>query len=249
MPRHARKDLVSNYVHIMAQGINKEYIFQDDSCKKKYWDLLQKKKSDFNINLISYCIMDNHVHLVIYYKEVDELSMFMKKINTAYAKWYNNKKERVGYVFRDRYKSEQIFDFHYLYSCIIYVHNNPVKAKIVDKPEQYKYSSYNAFLSDSYILKSKVLELLNLDLEQFKNIFIKSKNLDFYSFRGISPQKVIKSYLKVNNIENIKEIISKKHVKELAILLKEKSKLSYNEIADLLGISRKTLYRIMNNLD
>ena len=57
MPRHARKDLVSNYVHIMAQGINKEYIFQDDSCKKKYWDLLQKKKSDFNINLISYCCL------------------------------------------------------------------------------------------------------------------------------------------------------------------------------------------------
>lgn len=245
MPRHARKDLVSKFVHIMAQGINKEYIFQEGPCKQKYLKLLQKTKNDYNIDIISYCIMDNHVHIVAYYQEIDELSTYMKRINTTYAKWYNNQKKRVGYVFRDRYKTEQILDLHHLYSCIIYVHNNPVKAKIVDRPELYKYSSYKDYLSDSYILNSKILQILNLNLEDFKTIFIKSKDLDIYNFRGISPQKVINKYLKDNNIESINDIISKKHTNELINLLKDKSQISYDEISELLGISRKTLYRVM----
>ena len=126
----------------MVQGINKEYIFENDYFKEKYRKILQEKITDYDINLICYCVMDNHVHLVANYKDVDELSTFMKRLNTAYAKWYNDHKGRVGYVFRDRYKTEQILDYHHLYSCIIYVHNNPVKAKIVSKPEQYRFSSY-----------------------------------------------------------------------------------------------------------
>ena len=245
MPRHARKDLVSKFVHIMVQGINKEYIFQDERCKKKYLKLAQKTKEDYNINIMSYCIMDNHVHLVVFYRKVEELSKYMKKINTSYAKWYNDSKGRVGYVFRDRYRTEQIFDFHQLCSCIIYVHNNPVKAKMVDRPELYQYSSYKNFLSDSYILNSDVLNLLKIDLEHFKKIFIKSKDSDFYSFRGISPQKVINNYLKNNNIENVNEIISKKHLKELIVLLKKESQMNNKDVAELLGISRRTLYRIL----
>lgn len=245
MPRHARKDLLSNFVHIMAQGINKEYIFQDEFCKRKYLKLLQQK-NDYDINIISYCIMDNHVHIVAHYKEVEELSSYMKKINTTYAKWFNDQKKRVGYVFRDRYKTEPILDLHHLYSCIIYVHNNPVKAQMVDSPELYKYSSYKNYLSDSYIFNSKILQLLNLNLQDFKKIFIDSKDLDIYSYRGISPQKVIAKYLKENNIESVADIKSKKQINKLIDLLKLESYLSYEEIAKLLGISRRTLYRIMN---
>lgn len=245
MPRHARKELTSKYVHVMAQGINKEYIFQDEICKKKYLNMMLKEKDSYNISIISYCIMDNHVHIVIYYNEIDELSLFMKKINTTYAKWYNKRKNRVGYVFRDRYKTEQIFNYQHLYSCIIYVHNNPVKAKIVKSPELYKYSSYKLFLLDSKILNSNVLELLNLKLEDFKNIFIISKDLDIYNFREESPQKVIDKFLKDNGLKNVQEIICKRHIKILINLLKEKSNLRYEDIGNLLGISRRTLYRIM----
>ena len=244
MPRHARKDLATKYVHIMAQGINKEYIFQDEVGKKKYLKMILNEKDNHNINIISYCIMDNHVHLVIHYNEIDKLSMFIKKVNTSYAKWYNNRNDRVGYVFRDRYKTEPIYDFHHLYSCIIYVHDNPVKAKMVNKPELYRFSSYRYFLSDSNILNSKVLELLNLDLEDFKNIFIYSNDLDSYNFRGISPQKVINKFLKYNNLKSIDEIISRRHLNQLIKLLKEESKLTYEDISKILGISRKTLYRI-----
>ena len=244
MPRQARKDLSYNFVHIMAQGINKEYIFESKHFKKKYWDILCEKKRDYDIDIISHCIMDNHVHLVAYYNKVEELSIFMKRTNTAYAKWYNEQKDRVGYVFRDRYKTEQITDAHHLYSCINYVHNNPVKAKIVKRPELYKFSSYLNYLSDDYILKSKIFIILNISLQDFKEIFINSIDSDFYSFREKAPEKIIEEYLKEKNIQSFKDIITKKEKKELILLLKEKSNLKYDEIAKMLGISRTSIYRL-----
>ena len=244
MPRQARKDLITNFVHIMAQGINKEYIFQEDFFKKKYWSIVQKKVKDYNINLISYCIMDNHVHIVAHYEKTEDLTAFMKRTHTAYAKWYNCYKNRVGYVFRDRYKTEPILDIHHLYSCINYVHNNPVKAKIVEKAESYQYSSYKNYLSDEYILTSKILELLHISLEDAKEIFIKSKDLDIYSFRKKSPEEIIEKYLKDKEASCIKEIICKKNIRDLVVLLKENANLNYKEIAELLNISRATLFRI-----
>ena len=241
MSRQARKDLISNYVHIMAQGINREYIFEKDYFKEKYWRLLNEKKENYDLEIISHCIMDNHIHLVMHYETIEDLSEFMKRTNTAYAKWYNKQQERVGYVFRDRYKVEQILDYQHLYSCIRYVHNNPVKAGIVNKPKEYNYSSFKNYLSDKFISNSKILKLLNLSLSDMKEVIIKSQNLNLEKYRGESPEKIIEYYLKDNNIENVKEI--KKNPNELIKLLKENTNIGYEEIAKILNISRTTLYR------
>lgn len=244
MSRQARKALASNFVHIMVQGINKEYIFEEDYYKEKYLNIIQNKIKDYTIEMISYCVMDNHAHLVAYYEKTEELSTFMKKINTAYAKWYNDHKGRVGYVFRDRYKTEQILDYHHLYACINYVHNNPVKAKMVDKPEQYRFSSYNNYLSEEFILNSKLYQMLDLSVNDIKEIFVNSKDLGIYKYRDISPQEVINDYLKSKDVESIEELQSNKHKKELIADVKEKTNLEYYEIAKLLNISRATLYRM-----
>ncbi|MCR5146121.1 MAG: transposase [Clostridia bacterium] len=247
MARLARKDLISNYVHIMSQGINKEFIFEYDFFKEKYWKILENKITEYEVDLICYCIMDNHVHLLLKYHNIDDLSAFMHRLNTSYAKWYNDYKERVGYVFRDRYKTEQILDCNHLYSCINYIHNNPVKAKIVDSPEQYKYSSFKDYLSKDYILNSKIFKFLNIPLKDFRKIFIESNTLSDYYSREISPQEIIDNYLKEKEIKSVKEIVSKRCLKELADILKEKTNLRLDEIANLLEVSRTTLYRIRNS--
>lgn len=244
MPRQSRKELVSNFVHIMVQGINKEYIFEEDYYKKKYLKIIQNKIRDYKNQLISYCVMDNHVHLVVHYESIDELSVFMKRINTAYAKWYNEHKGRVGYVFRDRYKTEQILDFHHLYACINYVHNNPVKANIVAKPEQYIFSSYKDYLSEDFIINSKLFQILNLSVNDFKEIFINSKDLYIYKHQEISSKKIIDNYLRSKDAESLNELSSTKQKKELIEEVKEKTRLNYLEIARLLNMSRATLYRI-----
>ena len=70
----------------------------------------------------------------------------MHKVNTLYAIYFNKKYNRVGYVFRDRYKSQAIYSEKQLYTCINYIHYNPVKAGICKIASEYEYSSYNEYI-------------------------------------------------------------------------------------------------------
>ena len=130
----------------MVQGINKEYIFKKDRYINKYLQLLNEKIYKEEIKIVAYCIMNNHAHLLIKVDDIKNLSIYMQKVNTVYAKYYNYmEKNRVGYVFRDRFKSEPILNRRQLIQCIKYIHRNPVKANMVQNEEEYQYSSYSNY--------------------------------------------------------------------------------------------------------
>lgn len=114
MARISRKYLETEYYHIMVQGIEKNYIFQDDKMKNKYRELIFEKTDENDINLIAYCIMDNHTHLLLRAIKSEDVSRFMSQINTGFGKYYNKEKNRVGYVFRDRYRAEPILNEYHL---------------------------------------------------------------------------------------------------------------------------------------
>lgn len=149
MARIARKNVVSKFVHIVAKGIKSEFIFYKQQYKEKYISLLNKCiKGLEGIDLIAYCVMDNHAHLLIHTEKINNVEKLMRKINTAYAIFYNLQEERSGYVFFNRYHSEMIESGIHLLSCIKYIHENPVKAGIVEKDRFYQYSSCKDFLED-----------------------------------------------------------------------------------------------------
>lgn len=133
MSRIAREGYDVSFFHVMCQGINKENIFDTDNLKNKYLELMKKHNKCENMHLIAYCIMSNHVHMLMHVNQISELSKYMKDINTEFAQYYNWKNERVGFVFRDRFKSQPITSIKYLYQCINYIHLNPVKAGMVRK--------------------------------------------------------------------------------------------------------------------
>ena len=122
MPRNSRRDFPGLFHHIMSQGINKEYIFDNDKLKKMYIDLIKEKSEKNNVKIMAYCIMDNHVHMLINVDKIEEMCKFMQQINTAYAKFYNKQFDRVGYVFRNRYLSKAILDEGQLKRCIVHTH-------------------------------------------------------------------------------------------------------------------------------
>ena len=126
MPRNARKDIGSNYVHLIIQGINREYIFQEQEWKEEYIKILKSKIE--NIEILAYCIMDNHAHFLIYYTKLEELSELMRKVNTTYAMKYNKINKRKGFVFRDRFFTQPILNEMQLYNCLVYIHKNPINA-------------------------------------------------------------------------------------------------------------------------
>lgn len=247
MSRKARKDLSSSFAHIMVQGINKEYIFSKDNYKKKYLYLLFSHIKEYNDDLISYCMMDNHAHIIVHFQQPEDVSLLMHSINTTYAKWYNDKNGRVGYVFRDRYKVEEIKDLHHLYSCIKYVHNNPVKAGIVNKPEDYKYSSYREYKGGYGIFNSKLLEILQVSENEIKSIILSQSDIDSEEFASIDFQKEIDKFIEKKGIKSIAKLNKSDVKKELIVFLKDTCKMKNVDIAKALNISRTTIYRILHN--
>ena len=95
----------------------------------------------------------------------------MRSVNTQFALFYNKQKERVGYVFRDRFLSEPIKNEKHLYNCISYIHMNPVAANIVSRPNEYHYSSYNDFINKNGIVTDSVLIKLFGNSEKYIELF------------------------------------------------------------------------------
>lgn len=160
VPRKARNLTLTNYSHIIVQGIEKSYIFDENYFKELYLSLLEKDLEDFEIKILSYCVMDNHIHILLYSEKKEDVMKYMRRVNTSYAMKYNRIKDRVGYVFRDRYYLQPIVSEKQLYNCLVYIHRNPIKANLVSKYEDYEFSSYNEFFGKQRLISEKSIELI-----------------------------------------------------------------------------------------
>ena len=193
MSRVAREKYKTGFFHIMIQGINKEYIFEKNENKEKYLFLMKKYYENYNIKIIAYCIMNNHAHFLIYSDDIKQISNYMHKINSIYAMDYNTINKRVGYLFRDRYKSQYINNREYLFKCIKYIHLNPVKAHIVKEERQYKYSSYNDFLYKKEYIKEH--GPLTLPSEESTALMIIDTKKNKLAFAKTFKSEVSKDYI------------------------------------------------------
>ena len=256
MPRSARKDLYSNFFHVMVQGINKEYIFQKELEIKTYLKYLKEKIEDKNLQVIAYCIMNNHAHFLIYTDDVKEISKLMSQLNTKYAIFYNKMHNRCGFVFRNRYRSEQVFTRPHLISCITYIHNNPVKAGICMKKSDYKYSSYNEYKNNSILLEMDniidVFKDYNIDVKDIlEEKYEPYKFIEYSEFENKEELKkhIIEDFLKKKNINNLNEIINNiEYLKDLSNLMYIEYNFTQKEIAELLGINRLKIHRLLHEL-
>ena len=129
MARKLREKSPTGYYHIMTRGIDKQIIFEDNKDKENYLKFLKESKDLYDIKIVAYCLMLNHVHLIVYDKG-GELSRFMQSLNRKYAGYFNFKYDRIGPLFHDRYRSEIIKDERQLTACYRYVMNNPYAAGI-----------------------------------------------------------------------------------------------------------------------
>lgn len=145
MPKKKRVWFPGAIYHIMTRGNRKSELFRAKSDYRYYLSILKLVKEAYPFSLTSYCLMKNHVHLQLKTKEI-EIWKIMRQINLYYAKYFNKKYNLVGHVFQGRYKSKLITDAAYDIGLSRYIHLNPVEAKLVSKPEDYIWSSYNAYL-------------------------------------------------------------------------------------------------------
>ena len=148
MPRAARVRARSGIYHVMLRGINKQNIFEEDEDYEKMIDLLRRSRDISGADIYGYCLMSNHVHLLLG-EGKEPIETTMKRLGSKYAVWFNTKYRRVGHLFQDRFKSEAVEDDGYFVTVLRYIHFNPVKAGLVKAPGDYAYSSYSCYFGDS----------------------------------------------------------------------------------------------------
>lgn len=145
MPREARRKSRSGIYHIMLRGINRQTIFEDDEDKRRFSEKLQKYKSISKYSIYSYCLMDNHVHLLLKEKK-ESLSESIKRISSSYVYWYNMKYERSGHLFQERFKGENVENAAYFLTVLRYIHQNPVKAGLAKNVFATRWTSINEYI-------------------------------------------------------------------------------------------------------
>ena len=225
MPRQSRKKSESGIYHIMLRGINKQQIFFDAQDYKKFIQILIDCKEISKFELYAYCLMDNHIHLLM--KENEEcISDIMKRIGCKFVYWYNAKYHRVGHLFQDRFRSEPVETDEYFLSVLRYIHNNPVKANMVRECSQYEYSSYNWYYERGMLVdKTFALSLININrFESFHQIEDKNVYMDVSKnpvrVTDEMAQSMIKDVISENKLQNVGKM-SKEQKKETIKQLKQ----------------------------
>lgn len=145
MPRSPRLLLSQSYYHVMTRGNNKNIVFKKDEDYLYYLSLIKRYKPEHPFDLYHYCLMPNHVHMLVKTNKASDFSNFMKKINLAYFHYYHRKYTWVGHFWQDRFKSQPVGKDGYFIQCGKYIELNPIRKGMVKKSEDYKYSSYSYY--------------------------------------------------------------------------------------------------------
>jgi REP element-mobilizing transposase RayT/transcriptional regulator with XRE-family HTH domain len=153
MPRRPRIT-VPGYYHVINRGVNRETIFLSDDDKEKFLEILDLSRSIYQFTLHSFCILDNHYHLMLQ-TSGSNLSLVMRYINSRYAEYFNHKCARVGPLWQGRYKSWYIHDERYFWLLLRYIEMNPVRAGLSGTIGEYAFSSSSLILSKQ---KSEILK-------------------------------------------------------------------------------------------
>lgn len=242
MPRAARRKSESGIYHIMLRGINRQQIFEDTEDNLRFLETLSKYKLQCGYEIYAYCLMGNHVHILL--KEgKEDLTLMLKRIAGSYVYWYNWKYRRSGHLFQDRFKSEPVEDNEYFLSVIRYIHQNPVKAGLCKNIDQYKFSSYNEYVKSSYVVNTEFC-LGIIDKEQFiefNNEYNEDICLDIqennFRLTDDEAKEIIRKVAKCKTISDFQTLDKMK--RNLYIQKLFNKGLSIRQISRLTGVSKK----------
>jgi len=142
MPNAKRLYYQNAVYHICLRGNNRQYILDKEEDKISFLNSLEKFRLRFGFVIYAFVLMDNHVHLVIKTSSLITISKIMQAVALSYSVKFRKKHGYTGYVWQGRFKSNVIEGQRYILECIEYIHNNPIRAKMVERIEDYFWSSY-----------------------------------------------------------------------------------------------------------
>lgn len=229
MARPLRIEYEGAFYHIIQRGNERRDIFLSDEDRNKFYEYLKIIHDRYAINIHTYCLMNNHYHLVLETKHAN-LARTIHFLNTSYTVYFNAKQKRQGHLFQGRYKAVLVEADNYLHHLSRYIHLNPVRAKIVKDPLDYSHSSYRYFINRASIPKwlkiTFILEMFDKNIEKAK-VAYKEFVLDLFSDEGdVIKKNTTGGFLlgRQNFVEEIKEkFIQNKTDREIPVIDELKS--------------------------
>ncbi|RHR28073.1 hypothetical protein DWX43_12785 [Clostridium sp. AF19-22AC] len=186
VPTKRRRKSSTDIYHVTAKGINKEQIFNQIRERYYFKKILLKHLGKYDVKIYAYCIMSNHIHIIIR-SELNILSLFMAKVLAEYAAYYNYKHGRNGHVFQNRFGSECIETTQYLWNCVRYIHMNPVKAKMAKDVCTYKFSSMKEFQQKkAVVIHENVITMWEKRFDNFDNFLDFHKMQDTCTYQDVA---------------------------------------------------------------
>ena len=239
MPRSVRKKSKSGIYHIMLRGVNRQPIFVDDEDRSRFIQIVNEKKT--SIDVYSYCLMDNHVHLLL---KDENLAITMRSLCARYVLWFNKKHKRCGNLFQDRFMSEPVENDRYFLTVLRYIHQNPLKAEFCQKVEDYQWSSYNEYIDKPKIVNTRYVfriispeEFIKFNNANNRDVCLEMKNAPL---SDEDARRIISEITGLNDLSDI-QLMEKYERKKLLYRIKENDSLSIRQIARVTGLSRKTV--------
>lgn len=244
MPRLPRDYSYTDVYHIIIKGIDEQIIFYTNEDRIFFLESILNSKKNFKYDVYAYCLMSNHVHLVIKADEKN-LSKSMQSLNVRYTYYFNKKYGRKGPLVLNRFKSKKVENLKYFLDVCRYVHRNPEKAGI-DRTDIYKWSSYHEYiLKEKIIEKKTLLHYFNDDINNFIKFTNKAETIeeienkaDFEIEGYLSDEEllnIIKIKLELNSAEDIVAFFK----------IKENQKQKIKELKNIPGTNRKQISRII----
>lgn len=253
MSRKPRIFSPTGIYHIVLRSINQHIIFEEDADYQKMLYILSDCKRTLDIDIYAYCLMDNHIHLLIHSSE-EHLASFFQSLGTRFVRWYNTKYYRSGHLFQDRFYSIPVVQKQQYLSTLTYIHNNPVKASLCKYPSEYRWSSYNAFYGQKNPLvdtsfsfdlagsKDHLLQYFSTDSTPFDESQIKPA---LEKIRHFLPDRdALNIFKEVTELSSTSEVINlSKSIRNRYIGILHEKGLTQKQIARLMDVSISTVKR------
>lgn len=254
MARKSRIKSSREIYHVVVRGADRQLMFEEARDYQRYFDILEYYKEKCQFKLFAYCLMSNHVHLLIQTPNT-AIDKVFRHINTSYSVWFNMKYQRTGALQQGRYYSEPINDDRYLITALRYIHLNPCKAGLEPSPGvSYLWNSYNDYQQgcSQYVDIDEILEKVG-GVNAFKEIHLNSGMydsedcIDVHDMQKRLPDNVARQIIKdvcgSNTVVDFQKLSIMNRNKYL-LLLHQKG-LSIRQLNRLTGISKGIIDRVV----
>lgn len=254
LPRENRKLSQSDVYHIIWRGIDKQDIFYDDKDNRIFLKQLLEVKKKFKFQVFAYCLMYNHIHLVVRVQN-GLISKIIQSLGIRYSQYFNKRYDRSGHLFENRFRSKNVENKQYLLELCRYVHRNPEKAGIATV-EKYRWSSYVEYMEKSKIVDTQVLlhyfdnkidDFIDFTVNQKRDLFQETRESLEYEFINSLTDKDVKDIvLKKYNLNSINDLcqLEKSQKEDIILDLKNMPGINKTQLSRVIRVSRRIIERI-----